>query len=74
MTNRLTCAGDVKARRALQAGAEAYLKTALQKELLETIRGVYAGKKPCSSNLVGTCGARDGHRVDKSGNRSPVEF
>ena len=47
MTNRLTCAGDVKARRALQAGAEAYLKTALQKELLETIRGVYAGKKPC---------------------------
>ena len=47
MTIRLTCAGDVHVRRALRAGAEAYLKTALHKELFETIRGVYAGKKLC---------------------------
>lgn len=41
-----TYAGDVQALRALKAGARAYLlKDTLHKELLGTIRAVYAGKK-----------------------------
>ena len=41
-----TYAGDVQARRALQAGARAYLlKNSLHKELLDTIRAVHAGRK-----------------------------
>src|SRR5678815_172807 len=41
-----TYAGDVQARRALQAGARAYLlKNSLHKELLDTIRAVHAGKR-----------------------------
>jgi DNA-binding NarL/FixJ family response regulator len=41
-----TYSGDVQALRALKAGARAYLlKDALDMELLETIRGVYAGRK-----------------------------
>jgi two-component system, NarL family, response regulator len=41
-----TYKGDVQVLRALKAGARAYLlKGLLRKELLETIRAVYAGKK-----------------------------
>src|SRR6201986_2783565 len=41
-----TYTGDVQVLRALKAGARAYiLKNLLHKELLETIRAVYAGKK-----------------------------
>ena len=41
-----TYTGDVQARRALQAGARAYLlKNSLHKELLDTIRAVHAGRK-----------------------------
>src|SRR5712675_2109370 len=41
-----TYKGDVQAMRALKAGAQAYLlKGLLQKELLDTIRDVYAGRK-----------------------------
>ena len=41
-----TYAGDVLAQRALKAGARAYiLKNRVRKELLETIRSVYAGNK-----------------------------
>ncbi len=41
-----TYAGDVLARRALKAGAQAYvLKGSVRKELLDTIRSVHAGKK-----------------------------
>ncbi|HEV7732201.1 MAG TPA: response regulator transcription factor [Candidatus Binatia bacterium] len=41
-----TYAGDVLARRALKAGAQAYvLKGLVRKELLDTIRAVHAGKK-----------------------------
>jgi DNA-binding NarL/FixJ family response regulator len=41
-----TYSGDVQALRALKAGARAYLlKDALDMELLDTIRGVYAGRK-----------------------------
>jgi DNA-binding NarL/FixJ family response regulator len=41
-----TYGGDVLANRALTAGAQAYvLKGLLRKELLDTIRAVYAGRK-----------------------------
>src|ERR1700757_865645 len=44
-----TYVGDVQILRALKAGAQAYLlKNTLHKELLETIRAVYAGKKSLS--------------------------
>ena len=45
-----TYVGDMQVLRALKAGARAYLlKNSLHKELLETIRGVHAGKKSLSS-------------------------
>src|SRR6201986_5327504 len=44
-----TYTGDVQVLRALKAGARAYLlKNSLHRELLETIRGVHAGKKALS--------------------------
>ncbi len=44
-----TYAGDMQIRRALKAGAQAYLlKNTLHKELMETIRAVYAGRKALS--------------------------
>jgi DNA-binding NarL/FixJ family response regulator len=44
-----TYVGDVQILRALKAGARAYLlKNLLHKELLETIRAVYSGKKNLS--------------------------
>jgi DNA-binding NarL/FixJ family response regulator len=44
-----TYSGDVQVLRALKAGAQAYLlKNLLHKELLETIRSVYVGKKALS--------------------------
>jgi len=47
-----TYAGDVQARRALQAGARAYLlKNSLHKELLNTIRAVHAGRKNLSPEV-----------------------
>jgi DNA-binding NarL/FixJ family response regulator len=47
-----TYTGDVQARRALQAGARAYLlKNALHNELLDTIRAVHAGKKAVSAEV-----------------------
>src|SRR5579862_1214938 len=47
-----TYTGDVQVLRALQAGARGYLlKNLLHKELLETIRGVYAGKKTLSPEV-----------------------
>jgi DNA-binding NarL/FixJ family response regulator len=48
-----THAGDVQVSRALKAGARAYLlKGLLRKELLETIRAVYAGHKRVSSEIA----------------------
>ncbi len=45
-----TYAGDVQVLRAMKTGARAYLlKTLLDKELLETIRAVHAGKKALSA-------------------------
>ena len=47
-----TYAGDAQALRALKAGARGYLlKNALHKELLDTIRAVYAGKKSLSPEV-----------------------
>jgi two-component system, NarL family, response regulator len=47
-----TYIGDVQARRALQAGARAYLlKNSLHKELLDTIRAVHAGRKTLSPEV-----------------------
>jgi DNA-binding NarL/FixJ family response regulator len=47
-----TYIGDVQARRALQAGARAYLlKNSLHKELLGTIRAVHAGRKNLSPEV-----------------------
>lgn len=48
-----TYAGDVQVARALKAGAHGYLlKGSLRKELLETIRAVYAGHKRLSSEIA----------------------
>jgi DNA-binding NarL/FixJ family response regulator len=47
-----TYAGDMQILRALKAGAQAYLlKNVLHKELLTTIRAVYAGKKALSPEV-----------------------
>jgi DNA-binding NarL/FixJ family response regulator len=48
-----THAGDVQASRAFKAGAHAYLlKGLLRKEMLETIRAVYAGHKRMSPEVA----------------------
>jgi DNA-binding NarL/FixJ family response regulator len=48
-----TYAGDVLARRALKAGAQAYvLKGVVWKDLLDTIRAVHAGKKHISAEVA----------------------
>jgi DNA-binding NarL/FixJ family response regulator len=48
-----TYAGDVQALRAIQAGARAYLlKSSVHKELLDTIRAVFAGKKTLSPQVT----------------------
>jgi DNA-binding NarL/FixJ family response regulator len=47
-----TYTGDVQVLRALKAGARAYLlKSLLNKELLDTIRAVHAGKKTLSPEI-----------------------
>ena len=47
-----TYTGDVHDRRAIQAGARAYLlKNSLHKELLDTIRAVHAGRKNLSPEV-----------------------
>src|SRR6266567_8013364 len=48
-----TYAGDVQVFRALQAGAQAYvMKNLVHKELLQTIRAVYAGRKMMSPEVA----------------------
>ena len=48
-----TYSGDVQIIRALKAGAQGYLlKGLLRKELLDTIRAVYAGKKRISPDVA----------------------
>lgn len=48
-----TYQGDVQAARALEAGAAAYLlKTALRKDLIETIRAVHAGRRRIPADVA----------------------
>ncbi len=48
-----TYTGDVQAQRAIKAGAQAYLlKTLLHKELLQSIRSVYAGRKAMATDVA----------------------
>jgi DNA-binding NarL/FixJ family response regulator len=48
-----TYAGDVQVVRALKAGAQAYvMKNLVHKELLQTIRAVYAGRKTMSPEVA----------------------
>jgi len=48
-----TYAGDVQVRRALKAGARAYLlKGLLRKELIETIRAVHAGQRRMTPEIA----------------------
>jgi len=48
-----TYAGDIQISRALKAGARAYLlKSLLRRELLDTIRAVYAGQKRIPAELA----------------------
>jgi len=48
-----TYAGDVQVKRALRAGARAYLlKSLLRKELIETIRAVHAGQRRMSAEVA----------------------
>jgi DNA-binding NarL/FixJ family response regulator len=48
-----TYAGDVQVVRAIKAGAQAYLlKGPLRKELIETIRAVYAGQRRMSQEVA----------------------
>ena len=56
-----TYSGDVQVTRALEAGARAYLlKNLLHKELLDTIRAVYAGRKTMSPTLAADLAERFG--------------
>jgi DNA-binding NarL/FixJ family response regulator len=48
-----TYSGDFQVRRALKAGAQAYLlKNLLHKDLLDTIRSVYAGRRTVSPDVA----------------------
>jgi DNA-binding NarL/FixJ family response regulator len=48
-----TYSGDVRARRALQAGAQAYvLKSMVRAEILDTIRAVHAGEKRIQTDVA----------------------
>src|SRR5258708_765009 len=48
-----TYAGDVQVFRALKAGAQAYvMKNLVHRELLQTIRAVYAGRKTMSPEVA----------------------
>jgi DNA-binding NarL/FixJ family response regulator len=48
-----TYVGDVQAQRAMRAGAQGYvLKNLLHKELLETIRAVYRGRKAMAAEVA----------------------
>jgi DNA-binding NarL/FixJ family response regulator len=59
-----TYAGDVQVLRALKAGAQAYLmKNLVHKELLQTIRAVYAGHKTMSPEVAAQVAAYAGEEA-----------
>jgi DNA-binding NarL/FixJ family response regulator len=66
-----TYMGDVQVMRALRFGARAYLlKTLLHKELLDTIRAVYAGKRAISAEISYELA---GHATDEALTSGEVE-
>lgn len=59
-----TYVGDVQVIRALKAGAQAYLmKNLVHKELLQTIRAVYAGRKTMSPEVAAQVAAHSGEEA-----------
>jgi DNA-binding NarL/FixJ family response regulator len=59
-----TYAGDVQVFRALKAGAQAYvMKNLVHKELLQTIRAVYAGHKTMSPEVAAQVAAHAGEEA-----------
>jgi len=59
-----TYAGDVQVFRALKAGAQAYvMKNLVHKELLQTIRAVYAGRKTMSPEVAAQVAAYAGEEA-----------
>jgi len=65
-----TYAGDIQARRAIKAGAQAYLlKNLMHKELLQTIRAVHAGHRAMSAEVAAEVA---GHSSDEA--LSPKEI
>jgi len=59
-----TYTGDVQVFRALKAGAQAYvMKNLVHKELLQTIRAVYAGRKTMSPEVAAQVAAYAGEEA-----------
>jgi len=59
-----TYVGDVQVFRALKAGAQAYvMKNLVHKELLQTIRAVYAGRKTMSPEVAAQVAAHAGEET-----------
>jgi DNA-binding NarL/FixJ family response regulator len=59
-----TYTGDVQVFRALKAGAQAYvMKNLVHKELLQTIRAVYAGRKTMSPEVAAQVAAHAGEEA-----------
>lgn len=59
-----TYVGDVQVFRALKAGAQAYvMKNLVHKELLQTIRAVYAGRKTMSPEVAAQVAAHTGEEA-----------
>jgi DNA-binding NarL/FixJ family response regulator len=59
-----TYVGDVQVFRALKAGAQAYvMKNLVHKELLQTIRAVYAGRKTMSAEVAAQVAAHTGEEA-----------
>ena len=56
-----TYTGDVQAQRAMKAGAQGYLlKNLLHKELLQTIRAVYGGRKAMAAEVAASVAEHTG--------------
>ena len=59
-----TYVGDVQAQRAMKAGAQGYvLKNLLHKELLETIRAVYRGRKAMAAEVAADVAQHTGEEL-----------
>ena len=59
-----TYVGDVQAKRAMKTGAQGYvLKNLLHKELLETIRAVYRGRKAMAAEVAADVAKHTGEEL-----------